>query len=190
MTDSAWSRIGVAGQDAGEHAGRDHHEGHDERRRDHPGRAADAVDDRKRATSAAGIAVHVREILGGRRAEQEQPEDPADEPRLDAGDGLDRGPARDFEQHAARDRDRHVGPDAEPLGAERRDRVEERDQRRDDNDPETLTPSTRSDQPREDQRRRIGDGGEEPGLGKRHAVPRAADAAACSPDRSRGRKSG
>src|SRR4029453_10344149 len=64
-----------------------------------------------------------------RRPEEEKAKAPADEPRLDSGDGLDRGPARNLEQHAARDRDRHVGPDAEPLGAERRGGIKDGNQR-------------------------------------------------------------
>ena len=57
----------------------DHQERDDERRRDHPRGAAHAVDDRQRAAAAARVAFHVGEVLGRRRAEQEQPEDGADD---------------------------------------------------------------------------------------------------------------
>ena len=95
-TFSAAARKGIgdplagAGEDAGEDADIDQDEWQHERRRDHPRRAAHAVLNRQRAAAAAAVALHVREVLGRRRAEQEETEDRADVPGLYADDGLDR----------------------------------------------------------------------------------------------------
>ena len=158
----------------GEHVQRrtdvDHHERHDERRRDHPRGAAHAELDRQRAAAATAIALHVREILRRGRAEQKQAEDRADVPRLDAGDRFHRRPARDLQQHAARNRDRHVRPDAEPLGPERRYRIEERAHDRDRDQPEALMPSAGCDEPCEHQCEHVSDDAECPRLRDRQAA--------------------
>ena len=109
----------------------------------------DAELDGQRAAPAARVAFHVREVLGRRRAQQEQPEDRADEPGLDADDRLHRRPAGHLQQHPAGNGDRHVGPDAEPLGAERRHRVERGDERRGHDQPEALVPAAGRDEPRQ-----------------------------------------
>src|SRR5206468_2485491 len=92
-------------------------------------------------------------ILRRRGAEEEQAEDRADVPRLDAGDRLHRRPACDLQQHAARDRNRHVRPNAEPLGPERRHRIEQRADDGNGDEPEAFMSSAR----------RRADGGERAG---------------------------
>ena len=116
----------AAGQHVRRGADIDHDEGNHERRRNHPGRPPHAVLNRQRAAAAATVAFHVGEILRRRRAQEKETEDRADVPRFEADDRLHRRPARHFQQHAAGDRNRDVGPDAEPLGAKRRHGVEVR----------------------------------------------------------------
>src|SRR5216684_8982808 len=73
---------GVAGEDV--RRGTEGHEqpGKDEERRDHPGGALYAEGDRQRAAAAGAVAFDIAEILRRSRAEEEEHEDRADEPRL------------------------------------------------------------------------------------------------------------
>jgi len=112
--------------------------------------------------SAAGVAFHVSEVLGRRGAEEKESKNSADEPWLDGHDGLDRRPSRNLEEDPTWNCDRHVGPDTQALGPERRHRVENGNRRGDEDDPKALVPSARRDEPSERQRDGIRDCGERP----------------------------
>ena len=150
----------------------DHHERDDERRRDHPGRAPHAVLNRQRAAAAArspSMSAKSFVVVAPRR---NRPKIAADVPRLDAEDGLHRRPAGHLQQHAARDRDRDVRPDAEPLRPERRHRVEVGADDGDGDEPEAFVPSAGRDEPGEHQRQGVGDVGEPPDLRDRQPPAR------------------
>ena len=107
--------------------------------------------------------------------------------------GLDRGPAGHLQQHAARDGDRDVGPDAVALGAQGRRRVGPDEHAREEHDPEALAvrlePGGAASQARTQASSEAGDR-EAPGLAHASAARAAAAASACSRGRCRGRRSG
>ena len=147
----------VAGQDADECAERDHQEREDEGRRDHPGRAAHAVEiGSVRQPPRASPSMSAKSLVvdaPSRNSPKIAPMYQGSRPNT----VFTARPAGDLQQHAARDRDRHVRPDAVPLGAQRRHRIEYGATMATSDDPEAFVPAARRDQPRQHERDRVGD---------------------------------
>ena len=101
-----------------------------------------------------------------------RPKIAADEPGLPVEDRLHRRPARHLEQQATRDRDGHVGPGAEALGAQRGRRVGPGEESGQQHDQEALVAPLRRGQPGEHPGEQVGRRRERPDLAEAQGAAR------------------